>query len=434
MEYILSYTFMTLELLSLRMVADSVFTGRTYPVPIHYSLVPLFAGGNMALLALLPQNIPVVVRVIATVALINIFLNICYVGAWRRKLLLSVLFFVINVVIDDSVISLSMLLFDYSYNTLIYDKGVYICGAFTAKILLLTGAALLAKWQRKRGNPGGGLAFVSWLSMLAVPALSIIIIFLIVRNAMDFNNVGSWVIVITIGLLLCNVVNIFLWNRLETEQKTTLDNALLRQSVQSSVEKLEALETAYAQQRRQTHDYRSHIRTLQGILTSGTREQALAYVNNWAQTPACEEMLVHTNNPVADMLLNHSYGAAEEKGVSIDYWIEDLAQMPIGNAEFVTVLANLLDNAIEAASQCTVEKAVRVKINRTESMLLISVRNTSPPVQIVNRHIETTKENPREHGYGLANIKHVIEKNGGEYTLLQQDGWVQFTAIFPQKP
>ena len=64
----------------------------------------------------------------------------------------------------------------------------------------------------------------------------------------------------------------------------------------------------------------------------------------------------------------------------------------------------------------------------------ISVRNTSEPVVIINGSIPTTKPEPQLHGFGLANIRLILEKYSGEYTMFYENGWFQFTADIPFTP
>lgn len=431
--YILSYAFMVMEFLSLCIVAESFLQSRFKSKALRYSIIFVFVALTALLTGTVLQEINPYIKVGINILLLFSILQINYQKAIAEKILLTISFFVINAVIDYSVLSLSMMTLDYSYEALTRDKGTYIIGAFTAKTILVTTAALVAKARRKRKNNIGGLELAPWLSMLVVPVFSIIILYLIVQNAMDYNDIGPWVVVITVGLLLCNVVIIFLWNRLEKEQQIILENELQRVNSQNDMERMKVLETAYAQQRRQTHDYNSHLQTIQGLLTAGAYDKALEYVQSWTNSPTCGELMVHTNNPVADMVLNQAYESAQEKGVLTNYWIEDLAELPISDVEFVTVLSNLLNNAVEAASRCAGKKEVRVKIHYSEDKVFVSVRNTIPqPVQIVDRQIATTKRDSLEHGYGLSNVVRIVHRHHGEYMLQQQDGWLQFTAFFPR--
>ena len=48
--------------------------------------------------------------------------------------------------------------------------------------------------------------------------------------------------------------------------------------------------------------------------------------------------------------------------------------------------------------------------------------------------IPTTKPEPQLHGFGLANIRLILEKYSGEYTMFYENGWFQFTADIPLTP
>ena len=54
-----------------------------------------------------------------------------------------------------------------------------------------------------------------------------------------------------------------------------MENKLLRQEIQSNLEKASALEQAYRRQRRQTHDFNNHMKAVQGLLTIGKTQEAL---------------------------------------------------------------------------------------------------------------------------------------------------------------
>lgn len=65
---------------------------------------------------------------------------------------------------------------------------------------------------------------------------------------------------------------------------------------------------------------------------------------------------------------------------------------------------------------------------RTETELLFSVRNTSAPVKIHDGNIRTTKSNPALHGFGLSNIKLILNKYAADFIMDYADGWFQFTG------
>ena len=103
-------------------------------------------------------------------------------------------------------------------------------------------------------------------------------------------------------------------------------------------------------------------------------------------------------------------------------------------SDIVVLLSNLLDNAIEACQQYDKgDKAIHVMAVAQQDFF-VSVRNTSEPVVIINGSIPTTKPEPQMHGFGLANIRLILEKYSGEYTMFYENGWFQFTADIPLTP
>ena len=63
-------------------------------------------------------------------------------------------------------------------------------------------------------------------------------------------------------------------------------------------------------------------------------------------------MAIESGNPLVDTVLTQKYLEAKEKGVHMMFLLEDAAALPVSDAEFITVLTNLLDNAARAAAEC----------------------------------------------------------------------------------
>ena len=144
--------------------------------------------------------------------------------------------------------------------------------------------------------------------------------------------------------------------------------------------------------------------------------------------------LVNTHHPILDALFNTKAAEATQKKISIDFEVNDLSNLPFDVSDMVVLLSNLLDNAIEACQQYDKgDKAIHVMAVAQQDFF-ISVRNTSEPVVIISGSIPTTKPEPQMHGFGLANIRLILEKYSGEYTMFYENGWFQFTADIPFTP
>ena len=101
--------------------------------------------------------------------------------------------------------------------------------------------------------------------------------------------------------------------------------------------------------------------------------------------------------------------------------------LPFDVSDMVVLFSNLLDNAIEACEKVDGNRVIRVSVVLKRS-LLFSIRNTTLPVKIKNDTIQTTKPNASLHGFGLSNIKLILNKYHADFVMDYTDGWFQFTG------
>lgn len=99
----------------------------------------------------------------------------------------------------------------------------------------------------------------------------------------------------------------------------------------------------------------------------------------------------------------------------------------------VVILANLLNNAIEACEKCSDQKVIKLKFLKEEEGIILSVKNTcSQPAVFENGRIRTSKLlEPQEHGIGVKNIISMIEKYNGSYVIKNSDLEFYFSIIIP---
>lgn len=121
------------------------------------------------------------------------------------------------------------------------------------------------------------------------------------------------------------------------------------------------------------------------------------------------------NNPGIYNLLTTKYSEAEEKGIKVNLtFLLDLNDLHMKIYEFARILGILLDNAIDAASECEEKELNIVFRNETKnSRNIILIENTYKDKdvnieQIFNKGV-TGKENHT--GLGLWEIRQILKKN-----------------------
>ena len=121
------------------------------------------------------------------------------------------------------------------------------------------------------------------------------------------------------------------------------------------------------------------------------------------------------NNPGIYNLLTNKYYEAEAKGIKINMtFLLDLSTLKMKIYEFARILGILLDNAIEASSECT-EKIINITFRNDEknNRQLIIIENTYN-----NKDVDTTRifgkgitEKENHTGLGLWEVQNILKKN-----------------------
>ena len=96
------------------------------------------------------------------------------------------------------------------------------------------------------------------------------------------------------------------------------------------------------------------------------------------------------------------------------------------------MLANLLNNAIEACESCKEKRQIKFRFTREkDGTTILSVRNTySRPLVFQQDELKTSKKDqPEEHGVGVKNIIKVVEKYNGSYVIQHDTGEFYISII-----
>lgn len=224
-----------------------------------------------------------------------------------------------------------------------------------------------------------------------------------------------------------NFATLFLLEKSEKSNENHRRLLALTQQLNLQSQSLFSACELYASQRKSVHDFRAHLRTLEGLLSAKNYDAAQDYLHSLSSQQTDRLFLVNCHHPILDALFNTKASEAIRAGIDITFEVNDLSTLPLDASDMVVLLSNLLDNAIEACAKYSNKKIIQVRILQ-EQTFLFSVRNTTAPVEIVADTIKTSKENPQLHGFGLTNIKTILAKYHGDFVMLYEDGWFQFTG------
>ncbi len=194
--------------------------------------------------------------------------------------------------------------------------------------------------------------------------------------------------------------------------------------------------------RSQTHEHANRMHTIVALLELDEPEQARRFAteDQWRTLSLAGDLGSGIEDPVLTALLVGKASAAHERGVRLEVHASDGGSgLPLSASETVTVVGNLLDNAIEAAaSPSGAQPLVEVEITRDDGATVLSVADSGPGIdpslrkQIFVRGVSSKDATTvGGHGVGLALVGEIVQRHGGQIEVID-DGGTAFVLSFPQ--
>ena len=170
------------------------------------------------------------------------------------------------------------------------------------------------------------------------------------------------------------------------------------------------------------HDVNKHYNAISALLNENVVEQARDYVNELINRKDVH-FTYKTGNVVADYIINGEVQAIKQANGD-DVKIQILGKFPqsvgIEQTDLCIILANSLDNVKEAFSRFEGKKELGITIQNHKKRIILKIENTSQPVDVKN--INTSKKDKKNHGYGISNIRRVVDKYNGTMQIKYVDG------------
>jgi len=426
MEYFYSLCINIFDLFSLYNIAEATLDRKTKEVKVKYWTIYIcwsFLLNNFILRG--TSLFESIVGIISAA----ILLDVVYYGKRVIKIFNAVIWHIFILTSEYLVIYIMMIFLERTLDDVLGSIFTFTVFSVLSRFIVYFLTFIFKKIRKSQVD----LGIKQWLKLILFPLFTIFTCFLLMDVQMKSNDVSFWLFIDTVGLIITNVVILNLINQLDEEAKIKNDNILLNQQIKMEMSNIQSLMEAYASQRKMTHDFENHLLVIQGLAQKNNDLQTVEYTSKMLKQIDSNALVVHSNNNVVDAILNQKYMIAQRNDIIVEFKINDLSDIIISDEDMVTFLANAMDNAINAAKECKENKYIKVTIINENSETLVTISNTvNGNVDIKNYTVESKKNN-FEHGYGLQNIKAVVDKYENIFTMDCKDNIFTLSAIFYTK-
>ncbi|MEU9320347.1 sensor histidine kinase [Streptomyces sp. NPDC048295] len=243
-------------------------------------------------------------------------------------------------------------------------------------------------------------------------------------------------------LLTVQGTRVLLANRMPTDDGGAVATLRDRTELEHLGRELDSTRGLIDALRAQDHEHANRMHTLLGLLELDMHEDAMEYVTEivGVQRATAEQVTEKVHDPLLAALLVGKATVAAERGAALRMapgtLLPDRLVDPRG---LVTVVGNLVDNALDAAAG-TDGALVEVGLRAEGRTVVLRVRDNGPGVPHAQRESIftegwSTKEIPAhgKRGLGLALVRRLAERQGGSVAVDgAADGGAEFTVVLPE--
>lgn len=178
------------------------------------------------------------------------------------------------------------------------------------------------------------------------------------------------------------------------------------------------------------HDMKNHLIILYGYAAKNETDHICAYINRIADDLSLTNT-VDSGSHIVSALIAEKEKIAKSQNIRCDINIST-PDINIDDFSITTIIGNLFDNAIKAASECG-HGWIRFALTQTGSYMNIVIENSySGNIVESNGEFTSTKSDKLlPHGIGIKNVRKVVSDLNGQIDFSYTDGYFSVKAEIP---
>ena len=237
---------------------------------------------------------------------------------------------------------------------------------------------------------------------------------------------GDPVVVEFMPFVCCVAYLVFLLYHSAKEQKQSRLQQVQKSldlQLNQAVQEINALRESQTLARRYRHDMRHHLQYLSACIENGQEEQAQAYISGICNEIEAQKVQNYCENEAANLILSSFAVRAEKDGIGMKVRGSLPECIPVSDSDLCVLLSNALENALHACQSLAaagIACDIDVQFYERNSKLFLQVANPcDKPVHFEKGIPVSDREG---HGIGVQSICAIVERYGGIYNFLVENG------------
>ena len=342
-----------------------------------------------------------------SVNVVTIFVATINYKSSLKKKLVAVAYIYVFMLIPELLVSAITNYFNFP----MFDSGYYnnITGLIIVRILTYLEALIFYNVKSiKRHQTVGG---IQWIATIFIPVSTLFIkIFLIDSKT----STKSDIIVSTIIIFLINLLTFYLYDSLSASYIQKTKATVLAKEREMYYNQCVMMQETAENLQRFKHDINNQFISIKELVSSEKYDELKKIISGLSEQLDIKKMYSTTGNIAVDSIINYKLNSITESNVEITTEIAVPETLEVEINDMVSLIGNILDNAIYALKEVGTPKKLYFKLAYNRGRILIKeTNNYKTEIQYVNGEIVSAKDNSGEHGFGLKNIEKIVNKYNG---------------------
>ena len=263
----------------------------------------------------------------------------------------------------------------------------------------------------------------TWYSISAVSILFLIIFAMLVIAFYASSSAAVYYILLfsAVVLLYCSVLWIIFGTIRSMSNESRLE--LINKKAEYLQGQLALVKENELVAKTIRHDFRHHNQNLAILLKQGDVEEALRYVEQYDESINAAKPKELSPHSTVNAILNNFLEKTQKNGISFFASADTPEKSPIADMDFVAILSNLLENALNGCRECVSQGEIQVNLRTVAGKTVIVCSNPCTPDFVIENNL------PKHRGTGIESIILSVRKYGGDIRYELKNGLLVVCVI-----
>ena len=233
--------------------------------------------------------------------------------------------------------------------------------------------------------------------------------------------------------IIAITVTIYIVIEMKKENEERIKEKQAYNRLETKNDYYEKVEESQNQIRRLYHDMNNHLYNIQ--MMNKSSEDASDYIVSLQNELKEARKTRVSGNSLFDIIVDEKMNICKNKGIEFDIDVDSKNTGFIKNMDMSSILANILDNAIEACDKMTSNKKyIKLTSMWADDMFIIICENSKEnEVKKIGDRFITDKLNKSEHGIGIKSVEKSVKNYDGNMMIFCDDNLFKVKIMIPKR-